>query len=221
MEVDVIKALSFLLVFVPGYIFIHTLDYHLLKGEKSQFEKTVQAILSSAMIWTLFIIFPFQPLNDKKESIVNLVLLLLKSPENKFTLPLLLDRLEDGLVLFVLLCVYSFVLATAYAIFRKFRLTGHIIQLITRRDYFKEVALRFYSEGLNHPVIVTMKNKNRYLGTMIGTPDQVNDHKIILYEPFVQSGQTWEKLIANRLLVDTNDLDLIELRMEESNHAGK
>ncbi|MDR3312245.1 MAG: DUF6338 family protein, partial [Spirochaetaceae bacterium] len=55
MDFNPISLILFILVFVPGYIFIHILDYHLVKGEKSQFEKTVQGILASTIIWVIFL----------------------------------------------------------------------------------------------------------------------------------------------------------------------
>jgi len=221
MEIDGIKALSFVLVFVPGYIFIHTLDYHLIKGEKSQFEKTVQAILASTVLWTIFIIFPYQPLNDQKEAIINLVILIIKTPDNKYLLPSLLDKLRIGLVLFLLFCFYSFFITTFYAILRKTKSISRVIQIFTTRDYFKQVALRFYTEGFNKLVLITMKNKNRYLGYLIGAPDQESDHKIILHDPYIIENSQLNKLWADRLLIDTNDVDLIEMKMKGEENDEK
>lgn len=219
MEIDGIKALTFVLVFVPGYIFIHTLDYHLLKGEKSQFEKTIQAVISSVILWTLFILFPFQPLNDQKQYIINTFFSIIEDPNNKKTISILFQKINYSLILFGLLCVYSFIFAFLYGILRKTRIISKFIQLLTRRDYFKEVAFRFFSEGLDKTVIINMKNHNRYLGILIGTPDQKDDHKIIIHDSYIQEENKWSKLIADRLLIDLNDIELIEISMEDTTNG--
>jgi purine-cytosine permease-like protein len=54
MDFNPVSLLLFILVLVPGYIFIHIRDYYLVKGEKSQFEKTVQGIIASTIIWVVF-----------------------------------------------------------------------------------------------------------------------------------------------------------------------
>ena len=90
-----------------------------------------------------------------------------------------------------------------------------IIQKFTSRDYFQNVELRFYSEAINKVVIITMNNETKYLGSLIGTPDQENDKKIIVYDPYIIEKGKLVKLQADRLLIDTNNVGLLEVIFKE------
>ncbi|MGD0279328.1 MAG: DUF6338 family protein [Smithella sp.] len=219
MEIDGIKALTFVLVFVPGYIFIHTLDYHLLQGEKSQFETSIQAILSSVILWTIFLLFPWQPFNEQKQVIIQIFFSIIKNKNNTDVLSKLFENINICLILFVLLCAYSFIISTIYAFLRKNRFTNYFIQLLTKRDYFKEVQFGFFFEAINQSVIITMKNKKKYLGRLIAAPDQKDDHNIVICDSYIQEKSKWSKLVADRLLIDLKEVDLISVRKEDINNA--
>lgn len=199
------------LFFIPGYIFIQTFDHFLLKREKTQFEKTVQGFIASIIIWIIFYINTFQFFNKEKESIINLVIQKIKNQHNLYVNDVLVSKAPYIGILILLLCLYSFLLASIISIIRKTKLVANIIQLFTGRDYFQNVEFRFYTEGINKTVIITMKNENRFVGILVGTPDQENDTKIIISDPYIIEKNILVKLRADRLLIDTNNVDLLEL----------
>ncbi|MGI5172838.1 hypothetical protein H0R92_04455 [Treponema sp. OMZ 840] len=215
MELFSLNTLLIVLLYAPGYIFIQTVDYFLLKREKSQFEKTIQGLLASAVIFVVFILCDFQILNTEKKAIINLFLLKIKHPENVYIIPVIIEKFKYLGIFFLLLCLYSFVLACIYSIIRKTAFVSNIIQKITQRDYFQSVGLRFYSEAMNKVVIITMNNESKYLGSLIGAPDHENDKKIIIYDPYVIENAKLVKLRSDRLLIDTNNVRLLEVVFEE------
>ena len=215
MELFSLNTLLIIILYVPGYIFIQTVDYFLLKREKSQFEKTIQGLLASAVIFVLFILVDYQPLNSEKRAIINLFLLKIKQPENIYIIPCIIEKTKYFCIFFLLLCSYSFIFACLYSIIRKTMVVSKIIQKFTSRDYFQNVELRFYSEAINKVVIITMNNETKYLGSLIGTPDQENDKKIIVYDPYIIEKGKLVKLQADRLLIDTNNVGLLEVIFKE------
>ena len=50
MDLFSFNTIILILFYVPGYIFIHTVDYFLLKREKTQFEITIQGLLASVCL---------------------------------------------------------------------------------------------------------------------------------------------------------------------------
>lgn len=149
--------------FIPGYIFIQTKDYFLLKREKTQFEKTIQGLIASVVIWFLFYLIKLQPLNSEKESIIKLFILF-KFEKNEYVLPCLINKFKYIAILILLVCSYSFIFSCIISIIRKTNLISNIIQLITRRDYFERIEFRFFAESINETVVITMKNGKKYLG---------------------------------------------------------
>ena len=107
MELFSLNTLLIIILYVPGYIFIQTVDYFLLKREKSQFEKTIQGLLASAVIFVLFILVDYQPLNSEKRAIINLFLLKIKQPENIYIIPCIIEKTKYFCIFFLLLCSYS------------------------------------------------------------------------------------------------------------------
>jgi len=211
MEIFGLNTVFLILFFVPGYIYIQTVDHFLLKRDKTQFEKTIQGLIASMMIWILFYLIRWQPLNNEKEAVINLIILRIQTPNNPYVIEYLIKKLPYIAGLFLLLCFYSFIAASVFATIRKTKLVANIIQLFTGRDYFQNVEFRFYTEGINKTVILTMKNGFRYVGILEGSPDQENDKKIIVSDPYIIENKELVKLRANRLLVDTNNVDLLEL----------
>ena len=62
MDLFSFNTIILILFYVPGYIFIHTVDYFLLKREKTQFEITIQGLLVSVCLLIFFVICAFREL---------------------------------------------------------------------------------------------------------------------------------------------------------------
>ena len=91
--------------------------------------------------------------------------------------------------------------------------------MLTRRDYFERVKIRFFFEGINGTIIVSMKNGKRYLGILEGAIDQEKDNHIILSDPYIIEEKEIVKLFASKLLINLDDVDLIELNKGELKHG--
>lgn len=211
MDLFNITTFSLLLIYVPGYIFIHTVDYFLLKKEKSQFEKTVQGLIAGIIIFIIFILIRYQPLNICKEKLIKLFILFITTGNKNY---IQVDIIKCIGVLYLLLCAYSFIIACIYSIIRKCRWFSSLLQKITKRDYFPSVDLRFYYEALNKIVIITLENNNRYLGYLIACPDNIFDKKIIIYQPHIIENEELFPLKADKILLDIDKTILIEIIKE-------
>lgn len=83
MDLFSFNTIILILFYVPGYIFIHTVDYFLLKREKTQFEITIQGLLASVCLLIFFVIWPYQPFNAKKEFILQFLLSFISSKDKE------------------------------------------------------------------------------------------------------------------------------------------
>ncbi|MDY3723708.1 MAG: DUF6338 family protein [Treponema sp.] len=218
MEIVSLNTIFIIAFFIPGYIFIHTKDYFLLKCEKSQFEKTIQGLIASLVIWGVFLLIKHQPFNEQKEAIIN-VFILFKFKNNEIAKEYLIQNRQIIIKLLLLVCLYSFFLAIIYSLVRKNILISNLIHLLTRRDYFERVKIRFFFEGINGTIIVSMKNGKRYLGILEGAIDQEKDNHIILSDPYIIEEKEIVKLFASKLLINMDDVDLIELNKGELKHG--
>lgn len=213
------NTIILILLYVPGYIFIHIVDYFLLKREKSQFEITIQGLLASVCLLIFFVIFPYQPFNEKKDLILKFVLEFISLKDKDLLISTMLQNLKYIGVLYFFLCLYSFIFAILYSVVRRTKLISLIIQFVTKRDYFQSVFLRFFNESINRIAIITMDDNTRYMGYLIGSPDNEKSNHIILFKPLVFEKKKFIQLEAEKLLVDTNKLKLIEVFPSEENNG--
>ena len=135
MEIVSLNTIFIIAFFIPGYIFIHTKDYFLLKCEKSQFEKTIQGLIASLVIWGVFLLIKHQPFNEQKEAIIN-VFILFKFKNNEIAKEYLIQNRQIIIKLLLLVCLYSFFLAIIYSLVRKNILISNLIHLLTRLRMF-------------------------------------------------------------------------------------
>lgn len=54
-----LKLGIFILLLVPGFIFVQILEFHLLREKRSQFEKSLEIVLYGALIWIAACASPF------------------------------------------------------------------------------------------------------------------------------------------------------------------
>jgi len=90
-------------------IFIHTVDYFLLKREKTQFEITIQGLLVSVCLLIFFVIWPYQPFNAKKEFILQFLLNFISSKDKEVLFTNISQNIKYIGIIYFLLCLYSFV----------------------------------------------------------------------------------------------------------------
>jgi hypothetical protein len=224
MNFEPVQVVIFILIFVPGFIFVQTIDHHLQKGEKSQFEKTVQILLASTIIWVVVIILPLGlPGLSDRVFVMGLWKDYLGHKENSAAL--LLSNYHKMIYLYVVVCLYTFVSGNIWGIVRRGKTFDRAIRRVTGRDWYKTVALRFYDESINARVIVTKKDKRKYLGILNGAPDDIKDDHVIIVDPhFIENttdGSKFVKLKAIGMLFDMKEVETIEVlpNREVGNHG--
>ena len=220
MNIGLIQIGIFLLAFVPGFIFIQTIDHHLLKGEKTQFEKTIQILLASTIVWLITIILPLFPIQLEKNEIIYLIKINIQDDKGvKNILKEIVKHSEGIIKIYIFVCLYTFLAANIWGIIRRNKFVDKIIRFITKRDWYKTVALRFYDENINSTVVITKKDKSRYFGVLNGAPDDKTDNYIILSHPsffkktIVRKKEKFEliKLAALSIIINANEIELIEV----------
>jgi hypothetical protein len=216
MGIDIVQIVIFLLAFVPGFIFIQTIDHHLVKGEKSQFEKTIQILLASTIIWLISLFIPIFPIQNEKIKIINYIKNNLQDNiEVKVITKGLIIYFEDIIKIYIFLCLYTFIFANLWGIIRRNNRIDNTIRMITKRDWYKTVSLRFYDENINSTIAITKKDKSRYIGILNGAPDDNTDNYILLLDPYIIEKKNKKyfltKLAAISMIINLNEIDLIEV----------
>jgi hypothetical protein len=209
MDFNPISLLLFILVLVPGYIFIHILDYHLVKGMKSQFEKTVQGIFASTIIWVIFLFVPTIPLVETKRKIVfdyiSGLFVTNKAVDNESIGPVI----NAGLFLYFSVIIISVIAGNIWGWIRRRKYADDFFRFFTGRDRYRTVSFRFFTEQFGSTIIVTNSGGKKYAGILTGALDDSND-AIILNNPFVFEGGNFVEMEAEIMLLYLKDIIRIE-----------
>lgn len=177
---DPFKLGLYVLLLLPGFIFVQVREYYLLREKRSQFEKTLDIILWSAALWmaacTLPLWWPWASSRTAALGEVKAALQNSTAPNwsTAFT--------SDSAVFFGTVSGWSFVLANAWGIVRKRRIADALIHFLTGRDWYSSVALKFFDKNVER-VVVVETTKNRYMGVLHSAPDTKEDPHVILSEP--------------------------------------
>ncbi len=209
-----LKIGIYILLFIPGFIFVQTREHHLLREKIPQFEKTLNIILWSTILWVISISFPYIPFaNDAREIIFNSIYKLFV--ENKLNeLPINLFEIRQSvLVFFLSVCFWTFILANIFGILRKWKLYNGIIKWITGRDWYPSVAFRFFHENMNKAVEIKT-GENRYIGILYSAPDTIDDKYVIIIKPYLIQPGKQKKLeelsIVDYIIIKLDDIDEIK-----------
>ena len=178
---DALKIGVYVLLVLPGFIFVQTREYHLLREKRSQFEKTLEIVLWSAAIWTIACASPiWWPSNPRYLALCEAKSSLQDSAGDvRLDWPKLLTT--DAALFFASVCLWSFAGANFWGIFRKTRYVDAGIRWVTDRDWYPSVKQKFFAKNLNTAVIVETPAA-RYLGILFSAPDNKEDPHIILSE---------------------------------------
>lgn len=138
---DPLQLGIYILLLLPGFIWVQTFEHHLLREKKEQFVKTLEIILFSALIWIVAYALPFWwPYSDLRKAVLNSVIIALKSGRS---VPA--EWNPNAVVgFFLTVCGWTFVVANIWGILRKDRRVDARIKRITGRDWYPSVAFRFY-----------------------------------------------------------------------------
>lgn len=213
---DPLQLGLYVLLLLPGFIFVQIREYHLLREKRSQFEKTLEIILWSAAIWILACGSPvWVPFGEWRTSTLAEASIAVQSPDVG-TSPVwsaLLTRKAAGF--YVTVCLWSALAANGWGIARKSPLVDAVIRWLTGRDWYPSVALRFFSENVNRTIIVRTR-ANRYMGILFGAPDTKEDRYVILTSAFLlpEAGSPEPEIeplpLVSQLLIKWDDIDEIQ-----------
>ena len=188
-----VSLLLFILVFVPGYFFVHFVDYYLLKGRKSQFEKTVQGIFASTVIWAVFLALPtLPPVAVHRDMALGFVAEMVIG-NNEAGGENLGPAVRSALMLYFLVLFVSIAAGNLWGLARrKIERIDWVFRLLTGRDRHRTVPLRFFTESSGSTVVVTNTEGKKYGGILWGTPDDpdISDDAIILKNPSIWDGES-------------------------------
>jgi len=176
---DPLKFGIYVLLLLPGFIFVQTREYHLLREKRSQLEKSLEILLWSAILWVFACTVSFWwPFRASRAVALCEVRVALRKPE---TLDLLEVLTIDSAIFFGVVCMWSFLLANTWGLLRKRRFVDAVIYFCTGRDWYPSVALKFFDQNIDRAVVVETTN-DRYLGVLHSAPDSREDSYIILSE---------------------------------------
>jgi hypothetical protein len=207
MDFNPVSLLLFILVLVPGYIFIHILDYYLVKGEKSQFEKTVQGIIASTIIWILFLFLPF--MNEQKSVIIDYLrkIVIGNNLVNEDTMS---EVINAVLITYSIVFLVSLIIGNIWGLVRRHQKIDDIFRFFTGRDRYRTVSLRFFTEYYGATVVVTCSDSKKYTGVLCGAPDDSED-AIIINKPFVIENNKFVRISATAMLLFLDKITRIEV----------
>ncbi len=190
MSLDVIKVGIYILLFLPGFIFVETCEFHLLRERKPQFEKSLEIILWSGLIWFVCIVAPsWWPFPDARSDATAWAERLLRDAGTKnpasdagaggATTQMTGIAASTASRFGVSVCAWAFVVANLWGIFRKISVVDAVIRYCTGRDWYPSVSYKFFSENINRGVVVSLEDR-RYIGVLFSAPDRKEDNHIIL-----------------------------------------
>lgn len=210
---DVLKVGFYILLFLPGFIFVQSRDYHLLRESKGQLEKTLEVVLWSAALWFVACTVPVFYWEGPRERTLARVQAVLQSDTPSAT-PLMTAVINrDGAWFLLRVCVASWALANLWGLLRKARRVDAVITFFTGRDWYPSVAYRFFRENMDRLVVIKTEGGS-YMGILHGAPDTASDQHIILQKPaFMPEGpnQQPEPLeLVETLLIRYEDFEQIQ-----------
>ena len=210
---DPLKLGIYILFFLPGFIFVQTIEYHLLREKKPQFEKTLEIILWSAAIWVVSIVFPiWWPWTQARKELISSVNTIIQSePKIETIFAKIIELNRYSIKYFFTVCFWTFIVSNILGWARKSKYIDAILKWITGRDWYPSVAFRFYKENLDK-LIEIRTNKERYLGILFSAPDNKHDNYIIITNPCLL-----KEINGKAQKVPLDYVDSIVFRLDEVN----
>jgi hypothetical protein len=127
----------------------------LVKGVKSQFEKTVQGVLASTIIWVIFLFIPTIPIIDaKRKQVISFIFDVFvhnKAIDNADVSPVI----NAGLMIYFMVLFASAIIGNIWGWIRRRKQVDDIFRFFTGRDRHRTVSLRFFTGYFGSTIIVT------------------------------------------------------------------
>lgn len=200
-------------MFLPGFIYIQIIEYHLLREKKNQFEKTLEIVLNSIFIWVISSFLPiWWPWNEQRlvllEHLPQLLVVSNSADENLTSNDYRL-LIENAGYFFFAVIFWVLIFANIYGVIRKFRYVDGIFKVTTGRDWYPSVSFNFYQNYINKPVEVKTENL-RIIGILFSAPDTREDDYILLKDIyFITEAGIEKSKINDSILLETNKIEYI------------
>jgi len=176
---DPLKLGLYVLLVLPGFIFVQVREYHLLREKQSQFEKSLNIILWSAAIWMVACTIPvWWPWGDSRILALSEAKKALQHASSPDWLGVFT---ADAALFFGTVAGWSFLIANIWGMARKAKRSDAFVHFVTGRDWYPSVALKFFDQNIDRVIVVETTN-DRYLGVLHSGPDSKEDPYIILSE---------------------------------------
>lgn len=206
----------YVLLLIPGFIWVQVFEHHLLREKKEQFVKTMEVVLWSGMFWAGALILPCEPSETLRKSLVYGV-------RTGKILASLMVHPREMINVFVAVTLVALVMANIWALTRKSLWLNALLKGLTGRDWYPSVRFRFYRENIDSG-ITFVANGNRYAGILFSAPDTVDDKYIMLksvwYVPDDKEGEPFQQMNVDSILFnvdDVNELVATSLGVEKTN----
>ncbi len=202
----------YILLLLPGYIFVQTRDYHLLREKKTQFEKTFEIILWSAFIWVIACVSSFWwPFWEARKVTLEYFISSLKNRMEFSTWDS--SPFPSAAAFFFVVCFYSFLFANLWGLIRKFKFVDSFLKELTGRDWYPSITCRFLQENLGNPIVVEI-DEYKYLGILSGAPYKEEDHYILLTNVSLMPRKPGDKpeslSLIDSLLIKFDEIDKVQ-----------
>lgn len=225
--VDPLKLGLYVLLLLPGLIFVQIIEYHLLREKKPQFERILDIILWSAIIWVVACASPLWPFCSARNEALHTIENAFKYAEkNDISLSAIEIFNASSVRFFVTVSVLSFFAANVWGIVRRGYLVDRLFRTVTGRDWYSSVAYKFFNENTDKAVVVAVEG-NRYMGILDSAPDTKEDRYIILKDVYLLPGpesklKEIEKLsYVDHLLIKFDDIKEIQALKTENTTRKK
>jgi len=209
--IDPLKLGLYILLFLPGFIFVQTLEYHLLREKKSQFEKTLEILLWSAFIWMIAFALPiWWPFSHCRNECLQGIQVFIKNDLALKNISNLEQVLSSFVIFFLTVCSYSLLISTIWGFLRKTKRIDAVIKWATGRDWYPSVLVRFFEQNIDKAVEINV-GENKYLGILNTAPDKQNDDYIILKQVLLVQGDDLVPLnLIDEMVIKIEDIEEIK-----------
>ena len=170
----------YVLLIIPGFIFLQIKDHHLRREKIPQFEKTLEIVLWSAIIWIIAFSIHSVPCIGKIES-TNKIIEILRSEKNLRVE--LFNNLTLASIFFMTVCFWTFIFANIYGMARKNRFIAAIFKFIFDTNWYPRISFQFFKENMNKPIEVKGKDF-WYMGVLYQAPETLEDDHFIISDVY-------------------------------------
>lgn len=210
---DPIKIGIYILLFIPGFIYVQVTEHHLLREKKSELEKTLEIVLYSTLIWLVALTIPFWFGWEGSRQVI--LAQISSQMAHKCDLikivPSVLEHPRHAGKFFLSVCLWTFAIANAFGALRKYKWIDLPIKWVTGRDWYPCVAFRFFNENINKAIEISTTEGKHYLGILYSAPDVKDDKYIILTNPgIIKENQVQQMKSVRQFFVKIDDIKEIK-----------